>query len=52
MPNLDTIRYRALKPQDIVFKPLNQEREFSAVELMDLYAVIFVLKTIFEEILI
>uniref|UniRef100_A0A1I8FZ16 Phenylalanine--tRNA ligase beta subunit n=1 Tax=Macrostomum lignano TaxID=282301 RepID=A0A1I8FZ16_9PLAT len=30
--------YEALPPSDIVFKPLNQTKEFSAVELMQLYS--------------
>lgn len=40
--DLDTIQgpflYTAMKPQELRFKPLNQEREFSAAELMNFYA--------------
>lgn len=39
--DFDTIQgpflYDALPPQDIKFKPLNQNKEFTAVELMELY---------------
>jgi len=39
--DLDTIEgpfsYEALPPKDIVFTPLNQDREMNAVELMDFY---------------
>ena len=41
--DLDTIEgpfsYEALPPSQIKFKPLGQEKEFTAVELMDLYSV-------------
>lgn len=41
--DLDTIEgpfyYDAKPPSEIVFKPLNQSKEYSAVELMDLYSV-------------
>ena len=41
--DLDTIRgpfkYMAQPPSEIKFKPLNQVKEFTAVELMDLYSV-------------
>jgi len=40
--DLDTIkapfRYDAQRPTDIKFKPLNQEKEFTASELMELYS--------------
>ncbi|KAF6027207.1 FARSB [Bugula neritina] len=40
--DLDTIQgpfvYKALPPQDIKFKPLNKEKEYTAVELMELYS--------------
>nr|CAG4647781.1 EOG090X03QT [Moina brachiata]SVE92925.1 EOG090X03QT [Moina brachiata] len=40
--DLDTIQgpftYEALPPTSIKFKPLNQEKEYTAAELMDLYA--------------
>lgn len=40
--DLDTIQgpflYTAIKPEQLKFKPLNQTQEFTAVELMDLYA--------------
>lgn len=40
--DLDTIQgpflYTAMKPQELKFKPLNQERVFSAAELMEFYA--------------
>ncbi len=32
--------YEHLDPNSIKFKPLNQEKEFTATELMELYAVI------------
>lgn len=38
---LGPFRYRALPPKDIVFKPLNQTREFNAAELMELYVNFF-----------
>ena len=41
--DLDTIKgpftYDAKKPADIRFRPLNQTKEYTAVELMDLYSV-------------
>lgn len=41
--DLDTIQgpflYDACPPESIKFKPLNQEKEYSAAELMDLYSV-------------
>jgi phenylalanyl-tRNA synthetase beta chain len=41
--DLDTIAgpfyYDALPPKDIRFLPLNQEKEYTAVELMELYSV-------------
>lgn len=41
--DLDTIkgpfRYMAKKPTDIKFKPLNQTKEFTSAELMELYSV-------------
>ena len=41
--DLDTIQgpfvYDAKPPSDIKFKPLNQTKEFTAVELMELYKV-------------
>lgn len=41
--DLDTIqgpfRYEALPPKDICFKPLNQKKEYTAIELMELYSV-------------
>ena len=41
--DLDTIQgpfvYEALEPDSIKFKPLNQEEEYTATELMELYAV-------------
>lgn len=41
--DLDTIQgpftYRAQPPQDIKFRPLNKEKEYTAVELMDLFSV-------------
>ena len=41
--DLDTIqgpfKYMAQPPSEIKFKPLNQVKEFTAVELMDLYSV-------------
>ncbi len=41
--DLDTIQgpfvYEALDPNAIKFQPLNQEKQFTASELMDLYAV-------------
>lgn len=40
--DLDTIKgpfvYTAMKPEDLKFIPLNQDKEFTAVELMDFYA--------------
>lgn len=40
--DLDSIQgpflYTAMKPQELKFKPLNQEKEFTAAELMDFYA--------------
>ncbi|CAG0888646.1 unnamed protein product [Darwinula stevensoni] len=40
--DLDTIQgpfiYEGRKPQDIKFRPLNQTKEFTAVELMELYS--------------
>lgn len=40
--DLDTIRgpfhYEALPPKDICFKPLNQKKEYTAIELMELYS--------------
>lgn len=43
--DLDTIEgpftYDAKPPSEIKFKPLNQSKEYSAVELMDLYSVFF-----------
>lgn len=40
--DLDTIKgpflYTAIKPNELKFVPLNQDREFSAAELMDFYA--------------
>ena len=42
--DLDTIQgpftYEALSPDSIKFKPLNQTKEYTAAQLMDLYAVI------------
>lgn len=42
--DLDTIQgpfvYEALSPDSIKFKPLNQTKEYTAAELMDLYVVI------------
>lgn len=44
--DLDTIKgpftYDAKPPQEIKFKPLNQTKEYTAEELMDLYAVCFI----------
>lgn len=41
--DLDTVEgpfsYEALPPSEIEFKPLNQTKTYTAVELMDLYAV-------------
>ena len=41
--DLDTIQgpftYEALAPESICFKPLNQTKEYTAAELMDLYSV-------------
>ena len=41
--DLDTIQgpfvYEALPPNDIRFKPLNQTKEYTAAEMMQLYAV-------------
>ena len=41
--DLDTIKgpfkYMAQAPDQIKFKPLNQTKEFTATELMDLYSV-------------
>ena len=41
--DLDTIQgpftYEALAPESIRFKPLNQTKEYTAAELMDLYSV-------------
>ena len=41
--DLDTIQgpfmYDAKPPSEIKFKPLNQTREYTAVEMMDLYSV-------------
>ena len=41
--DLDTIKgpfkYTAQPPNEIKFKPLNQQKEFTATELMDLYSV-------------
>ena len=41
--DLDTIKgpfyYDAKVPNDIKFKPLNQTKEYTATELMDLYSV-------------
>ena len=43
--DLDTIQgpflYDAVAPKDIIFKPLNENREFSAEQLMTYYAVTF-----------
>lgn len=43
--DLDTIQgpftYDALPPKDIKFKPLNQDKVYNAVELMELYSVGF-----------
>lgn len=40
--DLDTIKgpfvYTAMKPSELKFKPLNQDREYSGVQLMNLYA--------------
>ena len=45
--DLDTIqgpfKYVAQPPDQIKFKPLNQSKEFTATEMMDLYSVITVL---------
>ena len=44
--DLDTIqgpfRYVAQPPGQIKFKPLNQEKEYTALELMELYSVSFI----------
>lgn len=44
--DLDTIQgpftYDALPPDQIKFKPLNQDKEMTAVELMEFYSVIFI----------
>lgn len=41
--DLDTIQgpflYDARPPADIKFKPLNQEKEFTAPEMMEMYSV-------------
>lgn len=41
--DLDTIKgpfkYTALPPRDIKFKPLNRDKEYTADELMELFAV-------------
>lgn len=41
--DLDSLKgpftYEALPPDSIIFRPLNQTKEFSASQLMDLYAV-------------
>ena len=41
--DLDTVQgpftYEALPPEDIRFVPLNQKKEMSAIELMELYKV-------------